>query len=502
MASLMHCFWTGPSFPYGLRCFIKKWAHYFRKSKSEFQLVVWLTDDSMSETEKFLSTGLGNKFNSNIGRYFPGLEVGFHKASMGFNSFYIWKFDTLLREYHPIINETVMMLKSHSYYTSVSNIARLMIVNKCGGIYTDIDFLMPKEERPFPPKINNITGRLRGVSAIGLFLPVNKVKTDGGNVSVMIENQCVLLDPHSRGRLDPLFAKMAAFFDKNFQAIKHDCINNQEYVSHEITRHLGKSLYMEQNDLSLLSAYKARDYDEFCHITSEMYQGVNHAGIRINSSGNVKDKPSMLDRAGTRHESYRMISQATYTIVVEFFMRNLSCPPEQYFLTHWKKFEAFFDSKSVGDQFQFVDRRGATHGMYSWANPGYSRLTSLEKAARVIGARQHERTMLSAQLIAHLLRLARLSIKEINDERIIRLQNILAGAEHSGFVNRNVATCILKELFYSIFCCKSEKEQMVVGVMVNMVNMINRSNYEKVRKLIDPEKSEIDYQDLVGFCYI
>ena len=90
MKSLMHCLWTGPAFPYKLRVFIKNWVQHFRKSRSEFELVVWLTSDSYDAATKYLSEGLGNHLDqSGWSRCFPGCRVLFNKAKINLNSFYI-----------------------------------------------------------------------------------------------------------------------------------------------------------------------------------------------------------------------------------------------------------------------------------------------------------------------------------------------------------------------------------------------------------------------------
>lgn len=54
--------------------------------------------------------------------------------------------DPLFAQYPRQLAEACNMFKDHQRYTTVSNIGRIMLLNTCGGIYTDIDFLLPKEE--------------------------------------------------------------------------------------------------------------------------------------------------------------------------------------------------------------------------------------------------------------------------------------------------------------------------------------------------------------------
>ncbi len=63
MKSLLHCFWTGGSFPYSLRSFIIMWVKYLRNSNSEFQLVLWVTGDTYKAISEYLEKGLGNRLN-------------------------------------------------------------------------------------------------------------------------------------------------------------------------------------------------------------------------------------------------------------------------------------------------------------------------------------------------------------------------------------------------------------------------------------------------------
>lgn len=64
--------------------------------------------------------------------------------------------DSLLINRSPIFPKVIKVLHTHKYYTSISNVARLLIVNACGGIYTDVDYLYPNFAITFPKEISEL----------------------------------------------------------------------------------------------------------------------------------------------------------------------------------------------------------------------------------------------------------------------------------------------------------------------------------------------------------
>ncbi len=98
MRSFLHCVWTGASFPYGLRRFVRTWVPYLRHCHSDFQVVVWLTHDSYQAASDFLlKGGLGDSIDQKgWNKIFPNIDILFNTAKLGFNKFYIGMIEPLL----------------------------------------------------------------------------------------------------------------------------------------------------------------------------------------------------------------------------------------------------------------------------------------------------------------------------------------------------------------------------------------------------------------------
>ncbi len=232
MKSIIHCVWTGASFPYRLRAFIKEWVPYLYKSNSEFELVVWLTSDSYQAASGYLSKGFGNSLDQkNWGKFFPGMDLLLNKAKINFNTFYISLIEPLLANNPPTLQRVFDMLHDHRYYTSVSNIARVLIVNSYGGIYTDIDYLLPNYDLIFPKNISHILDVFEKKNNVGFYMSMTYLQQ-----RAEVENQCLILDPQNTHALDDLIRKMNAYMVKKFDDIKAACEMNVEYLDYPATK--------------------------------------------------------------------------------------------------------------------------------------------------------------------------------------------------------------------------------------------------------------------------
>ncbi|UDQ96699.1 glycosyltransferase [Lentisphaerota bacterium WC36G] len=271
MRSMLHCFWCGPSFPYHLRQFIKCWVKHLRRSKSEFEVVVWLTRDSFQAAVTYLQTaGIGNSLNEHSwSKPIPNCEALFFRASLGMNKFYIARPEALLSELPQHFYDMFRDFHANKRYTSASNLARLVIVNSCGGVYTDVDYLLPDEHKPFPKTINELLEPFKQRNRNGFYLSAVDLKQD----YILIENQCVILDPTHLHGLDELLTKMAEYFDLFGKEIRMEMFNNLEYMANPKTIALNSSLFTSGSHARLLQAFRNRDYHAYATICGEIYRG-------------------------------------------------------------------------------------------------------------------------------------------------------------------------------------------------------------------------------------
>ncbi len=381
MKSLLHCVWTGASFPYRLRAFIKEWVPYLRKSNSEFELVVWLTNDSYQAASEYLSKGFGNSLDQkNWGKLFPGMELLLNKAKINFNTFYISLIEPLLAHYPPTLQRVFDMLHDHKYYTSVSNIARVLIVNSCGGIYTDIDYLLPNYDLTFPKNINEILDIFQKRNRIGFYMSMTCLTQ-----CAEVENQCLILDPQNTHSLDTLIRDMNSFMVKRFEEIRAACIMNIEFLGHSATKSLAKSMFSSEHEGKFLEAYKKKSSYNLGQASIATYKGeVHKVDLPFSAIYGLRQHLNIVDDDGARFYHYKAIAMCTYSKVCDYFSRKLSVDGDEIYHENWVRFKALFSEKDVDQQYQFKTKSGNACGMYSWAHPGYARLNSLESAVHSV----------------------------------------------------------------------------------------------------------------------
>ena len=497
MHSLIHCVWTGHSFPYSVRSFLKAWLTYLRHSNSDFKVVVWLTDDSLEAAKKYLSEGLGNKFDEGSkSKCFSGINLLFYKAKIGFSSFYIGSLEPLFVRQKPQVLAAVRDLHKHKYYTSVSNIARVLLVNACGGIYTDVDYLYPNPKVVFPKNMNEIISVFAGASSIDFYLPVIFLDT-----SSIIENQCLVLPPENIGALDELIISMTAEIRARFDDIKHATLLHTEFLESPVTKSLSKSMFTDPQELPLLKAFKRHRLDEYERASLELYKHQDHTIVNT-YPGSYFYNPEpiiMLDSNGTRCHFYGPISESTYITVTRFFKTYLRSSTDEYVKIRWGKFREFFSPTNMDQQFTFYDERGLRKGVYTWSHPGYGRLTALQKAVGVVEKHYipKESGTYPVRLVLALIadcKVILLQCTETNPRKeMLELDNLRKTVETNfkeDVLKMPSSLFLLKEIFSTMSS---------FGCFKTLADKLNTEKYKAIRITIDPEKKSLAPEDIEGF---
>ena len=499
MKSLIHCFWCGPSFPYHLRQFIKKWVHHLRNSGSDFQLVVWVTKDTLQFANEYLSTGLGHSLNMNNGdRLIPELDVVISPASLNFNKFYIASIEPLLTSIPFQLCGMFKKFHAKKKYTSASNIGRLVIINACGGIYTDVDYLLPCEGSQFPKNIDQLLEPLKMRNRCGFYLPAVDLKNQ-----ILIENQCAIIDPKMKNSLVPLFERMAKFVETFRRKIAIEIDNNLEYLTNPKTQSLNSSLFTEETHIRLMHAFRDRDYITYLDICDEIYRNEHLSGASpIVGDIGFHTQETILFK-GTRHKSYHYGGMATYSIPSNFFNENIKGSLKSYCNNNWSQFKQFFDIQSIDDQFQFIDEKGQIQGMYSWANPGYSRLNALSKAVDFTKKKYMERhNLIHKQPLSALISIAiseGFGFLESRGERLAMLKELQREltTQHNNALATDLIIIFLKRFLWIVI---NKGGSIGKNKMSEIITQhLNTQNYKPYRDLIDPEKSQLIFEDLVSF---
>lgn len=501
MKSLLHCVWTGPSFPYALKIFIINWVTCFRRSQSNFQLVLWTTKDSYNELTKYLKQGIGNHIDIlNWSKCIPGIDIEFNIVTISGCKFYIAEVDELLTKCPYSLKSVIKVCKQHRRFTTISNIARVLALDHCGGIYTDIDYLTPRDDGYFPKSLKELIDVFASCSTIDFYLPVISSKS-----RVLIENQCMILPPERIGSLTPLLDKMAHDVARDADVIMDEAHEYATFLDNAKAKELNKSMFTDGFFRELLMAYKNRDYTAFKNANADifkheyMYKFIRRGGIAITDY-----RPILTD--GGLHESYQVTSEDTYSIVGEFFYQHLnrrSFPLQlkedelsaEYSRIFWIRFKQFFNTEDMDQQFSFKDQAGDFQGMYSWANPGYSRLQQLEKSVKFIEDR-YIKKCLNKQILEDYIAELEKAGKSNNEEVMASFLAFLADKIHKlprDFLTKKIVRRYLREIYAIAFMKTRSKGS---GIKDMTVTAINRPQFIPLKKHIDPEKDILIFDDL------
>ena len=497
MKSFIHCVWTGASFPFRVRQFIKNWVPYLRSCFSEFEVIVWLTEDSLEAATKYLSsTPHAQIHRKNPTKYFSGLDLYFIEAKLNHSKFYIGLLEPLFAEYPPILKKVVDVLHANKYYTSVSNISRVLIVNRCGGIYSDVDYLHPNKDIVFPKTIDQVVNLFRRSSTINFYMPLTENPQDPD-----VENQCLILYPRMAGALDPVITIMIDEMESNFARIETAARMNKEFLKNSITQYLARSMFSSGKAKQLLEAYKKGNVDLYGKAVSKLYEGQLH-GIRLDKTfpefkeeGIVK----MVDSEGTRHFHYSPISHCTFIIFGNYFEKHLTIPLEQFLLRFWHQFRMLFSQEEMHEQFKFYDEDDDISGMYTWANPGYGRLSNLEKSVHSIEKHYYPKSKgrIPLNLINTFIcqiRSAAMSTRgpagKLFSELFLTIQTLIINLSSGFYVNSSDIKLIFHDLLIAARDC---------DLLGKAVELLNKEKYHALRNIIDPEQRSITADDLESF---
>ena len=326
---------------------------------------------------------------------------------------------------------------------------------------------------------------------------------------VLVENQCMVVLPGNEKKLDPLIHSIAQAAAADYDALHLEVENELEFLSSQTNRELNRSLFTSGLHQQLLDAYIYRNHELFADVNDEIFGGQLHSGYTKNpysgiitsKQNTLIEKPNMLSR-GERHWAYKYTGRITYKMATDFFKDKLRLSVEEYLRTYWRTFTSHFDSASLAQQFQFENDMDEPVGMYSWANPGYSRLTALEKAAGTVKAKYLEKHELIPKVV--ILRLV-FSLQQAVPRGLSSAGELSTLYQKvrdisRACISRDNAVLLLKELLLAIVSKDSvniETENVLVGHLVRQLNA--NPQYSLLRKLITPDKEKIDLNDLDGF---
>ena len=497
MRPYLHCFWTGGSFPYNFKVFIRKWAAHLQKSNSRFRLIVWCTKDAYDIIQGRLSADQPRK-QWQAETLEDGLKV--LKVSADYNSFYLADFAHVFEKMPDSIKKLFNTCVASKLYTSASNLARIFITNHFEGIYTDVDFLMPNLKQPFPPDMSEIAKAFSGFNSNGFYLPAYYYVSAG-----LCENQCIVVLAGYQGCFQALINEIAHEAATKFDRIHAQGLNNLEYLAHPKTQALNKTLFMEPEFKRFLEAYNQKLIENFSFAVERYYDEMYHSTPELLESQETDFNPHFAFQ-GDRFSRMHWINLYTYEYLVDFFLKIFPNDTEfdLYARYSWEVFGRFFDQEAIRAQFKMRDKRGVLTGIYSWSHPGYSRLKSLDDAAKVVQRKYREKKYhISSQPLNALVARLMAECPKIGDRTTadtvmdcLKVVQMELGKIHS--LPPEGMKAMLKQLISVVLM--TGKSGGSPPLAVRMITEVEKDHsLEDVRKLLSPDKERLGLDDLIGF---
>ncbi len=198
----------------------------------------------------------------------------------------------------------------------------------------------------------------------------------------------------------------------------------------------------------------------------------------------------------------------TYNFVIDYYQENLKRHAVSSTIDFvYGVFFSFFNQRDIVSQFEFKDTVTDSYvGMYSWANPGFSRLSMLKKTILKI----EERYIVNKKLLAKNILVELISssgrvaygvfeARWSKEQRRTKLQLLERHVVHipKNYLTPTEASHFLAKLLMIAFFRESMGNTTNMGEF--LVQQLNEEHYRDYKNLIDPEKRHLIYDDVMAF---
>ncbi len=308
----------------------------------------------------------------------------------------------------------------------------------------------------------------------------------------------MILSPHKVGSLNPLLDTISKEILRFEQKLTAESISNVEFQQHEKTKLLNKSMFKTGEHKELLSAYKQRSFTEYNSVIQRIYENECHSE---SARGGFLSKYKKMALGGTRHHKYELTGTVTYKNAIFFFGENLNPSlHEVYQTTYYPRFRAFFNQRALNSQYEFKDDSGENWGMYSWANPGFSRISNLEKTVSFVSRKyiDSHNLMSKQDLLDMIIRVELENEGSDLDDKVKKLKILKQAIEAKGENHLKTPDAIgfLRSYLTAVIENIPDTNNKIGKVALSL---LNDHRYKKYKDLIDPEKRILDSQDLENF---
>ncbi|QIV95850.1 hypothetical protein EDC55_10535 [Allofrancisella inopinata] len=407
MVSNINFYWYGDIPEKSVLRNLATWVRYLSKSKSEFIVRLWTSEDIIGS---LISLELGIE----AGKYsmpritplkkeklkFDGLDVvidTYKFCDVRFNNIVVCDYDQFSGYYSsiPQLTKFYNYLNDNRLYVFASDIARLLIVNHFPGFYLDLDFL-PNQEKVFFRNID----RVMGLFALAGFTLGPKDYYLYCLKSTFQRENALIINFH-KGGIDVLIEEIENCLQKKITEN-----NGPHYVDEtEIYKEIFQGPKAQQLKNSF---FKGEDNDYL------KYYSAKNAEAFINK--NEEDGFSILGRF--RDSIEFIFSQTVFysyfrTTYGGNFIHKEKDEYGLFYMFHIDKY--FLNSQS-------------NLPLYSWANPGFARLQKLDSATYPIN--KAFKNFLALLLRAFILKLEVMSFGINNTKNSVHNKIMHLGDNH------------------------------------------------------------------------
>ncbi|MBK2027730.1 hypothetical protein IB643_06130 [Allofrancisella guangzhouensis] len=328
MKYYINFFWAGKRIPKKIRVNIRNWGRVIFRNNLNYILILWLDNFTYKSV-------LDDQKQEKLCKIYP-IEIRNFDEIIGTE-----KSDYLLRLY--------MLFIESEQYAFASDIARMLTLNKYPGIYLDMDVNPGLKTLPNPDELQ----KMSKISTINFLA---KGREYSG--CYRLESEILFFMGKSDG-LNSLIATCRKESAIYFHYIQEEIRHMQTFYKSNDYIDFNKSLFKEEKYKKHLIAFKEKSHLKYRMANKELFKDVKY-----------NNAPAFQDGTAPWVSYQQLIF---YEIITEC-EKTLKVDIPKYYHNYYKE---HLDKCFSSGQDNFC--------LYSWNDPGYSRLTSLDNASKTIG---------------------------------------------------------------------------------------------------------------------
>ncbi|MCG8471643.1 MAG: alpha/beta hydrolase [Desulfobacterales bacterium] len=342
-------FWGGGEINRTLRSNFKAWESHLRQSRSNFKVVLWLDESAFGHLlENHLSAI--KEVRGPLFQYTWSIQG----CSVGINLFdpnHLFGHFVHLRQAYDI-------LEKYRAYALLSDIARMAILSRSPGFYLDCDF-RPNLKKPFVKSCRDVDLMLKGPCSESFYMAAF-------SNTLMESGMLFSSDTRSGARV---LASMEDLAQSSLPQLESHAAAMRRFFSSPQNRDISRSMFSGGKYKGQLEAFKKGNVGDFRWATASTFGGMED--MFMPRFGGSPKKVGVFSAAGMPRWS--VVLGQFFSAITDYFFA--SC-----------KDRSLFTSLCQQKIMPLFDTDQSAMPLYSWMDPGYSRLLELKAAVATVEA--------------------------------------------------------------------------------------------------------------------